>query len=523
MIATLTHAALPTLGLGLGAGLGLLLGLTARARTRERTLRGRTEQVRRVEEERFQAIFESANDMIVVHQARPGGRRFVEVNGRACELLGYTRAELLELGPRDLLPPEYAALVEARIEEVRTRGRHVFEVRLLTRAGGTMPVEVSSRWFLLDGVPSVASSCRDLTLRKRAEERLRVIERRFRNIMECTSDGVALLEADFRPIDANRRFLEIFGCAPAQAGEVAARLLPEPEREPTAAVPSAPRAWESELDADGKRLFLELNAVPAPEGRLLLVVRDVTEKRRLREETLRAAQLASLGELAAGVAHEINNPLNVILSYAELLEDGASSPPGGPSFPAEIRTQARRISGIVSSLLSLAKVQPEERVAVAPGAPLEEALRLVRRRMEREGVRFEVGEPPVGARVLVRPGELQRVYINLLDNARLAMNERFPEPHADKVLRVHFSRCADGDAPLLRTSLRDSGPGFGPEALERACEPFYTTRPRNLGTGLGLALSYRILRELGGRLVLENAPEGGAVAHVDLPLAGGPA
>jgi signal transduction histidine kinase len=255
-----------------------------------------------------------------------------------------------------------------------------------------------------------------------------------------------------------------------------------------------------------------LNRMAASVERAAAEVRALNEglEERVREKSaalVRAETLASLGTLAGGIAHEFNNLLGGILGTAEeALQD---APDAGTREALELVARtARRGCAVTENLLRFARPKPPRIETVDAVAVLRDAADLLSAEAAKRDLRIEVrdeGLPPFPA----DPAELHQVVLNLLTNA-LA----FTPPGG----RVECLAAREGEFALLR--VRDTGPGIPPAALPRLFEPFFTTRGSE-GTGLGLAVSHGIVRDHGGSLEAANAPGGGAVFTVRLPLSGG--
>jgi signal transduction histidine kinase len=224
---------------------------------------------------------------------------------------------------------------------------------------------------------------------------------------------------------------------------------------------------------------------------------------------LRSERLASLGRLAAGIAHEIGNPLAAVLGYMELLSSGLHD----PSLEAEIlqasRRELERIHRIIRDLLGFARPSPPEWVPLDLHALVETTVGGLHHLPAFRGIHLKLDLLPGLPSVAADPGRLQQVLLNLLLNARDAMA-------GQGTILLQTSRSA-GSMPTCTLRIRDQGPGFSPIILEKAGEPFLTTKPVGQGTGLGLAISIQILESLGGHLFLSNAPDGGAQADITLP------
>jgi two-component system NtrC family sensor kinase len=264
---------------------------------------------------------------------------------------------------------------------------------------------------------------------------------------------------------------------------------------------------------DGQPIAVEVttHGIPGDDGGLelvLAVITDLTEKRRLDQQLVQSGKLAAIGELAAGVAHEINNPLFAILGLTEFLVK--ESEPGSKAHQRLelIQQTGLEIKEIVRALLDFARENSEERHVV----PLEDVIRstvdLVRRTNAHKGVELVDSYDDSGGCVYASPNQLKQIFLNLIANARQAM------PVGGT---VHVDVRQDGSHVLA--SVRDDGPGIEPHVLERIFEPFFTTKRVSGGTGLGLSVSLGIAEAHGGSLTATSVPGQGATFTLCLPLA----
>ena len=225
---------------------------------------------------------------------------------------------------------------------------------------------------------------------------------------------------------------------------------------------------------------------------------------RLQTQLVQSEKLVSLGQLAAGAAHEINNPLTAILGFSDLLVDDASIPEKARTTAAKIRDQARRTKTLVANLLSFARQAPSERTLLDINTVVTNAAQL--RGLDLKGsTSIELRLESVLPGVRGDGNQLMQVFFNIISNAIDAM-----EP-AGGVLTIKTQR----DRSHVVVLFSDTGSGLKDPL--RVFDPFYTTKPVGKGTGLGLSICYGLIQEHGGRIICYNRPEGGAVFRVDLP------
>jgi len=245
---------------------------------------------------------------------------------------------------------------------------------------------------------------------------------------------------------------------------------------------------------------------PFPEAGAVVVWKDVTEERQMSRRLAHSDKMAAVGQLAAGVAHEIHNPLGGILAFAQLMSREQRSRDDLESLGL-ILDAATRAKKIVESLLRFSRrPKQDERGEVDLARESEEAMFLLQSQLK-DG-RVEVVKNLAPAVCVGNANSLRQIVVNLLTNAAQAMRD-----HGRIAIETS---SADGTVALRVT---DSGPGIPPEIAERIFEPFFTTKPEGQGTGLGLSVCYQIAEEHGGTIRYEPAPGGGASFVLEIPQA----
>jgi PAS domain S-box-containing protein len=368
---------------------------------------------------------------------------------------------------------------------------------------------------------------------------LEQVQRILPQLIDALSDAVLVVDRSQRVLAANRRYVEVFGRGLDQAGmagcacgdavgcpERASVGDPEPcatcaaidQRRPTRrlrVVPDAtgaPRRWEGTF-----------NPVSDPTGDVTHVVevwRDVSERSHLESQLGHSERLASLGILAAGVAHEINNPLASIVAGVESLQrwlaqrkKGAAADPRAEEAHevlALLEQEARRVSEITDKLMLLAQPYSATPVWVDLNRAASDVLHLLRYQMQKQGIRSIEDLDPALPAVWARETGLRGVIMNLSLNAVQAMPE-------GGTFTVRSRRQGPG---RVRLEFTDTGHGIAPEHFDRIWDPFFTTKPPGKGTGLGLSITQRIVSRHGGQIHAENLSGGGAQFVVELPVEG---
>jgi PAS domain S-box-containing protein len=274
---------------------------------------------------------------------------------------------------------------------------------------------------------------------------------------------------------------------------------------------------------DGRVIWVEVSAglLRGPDGRpvgLLGVTRDITERKTLQAQLMKADRLASVGLLAAGVAHEINNPMTIVMNCAELIGDDV--PPDSPiaANARAILDASQRVVTIVRNLLAFSRQESDKRSPARVVDIVGRTVSLVRKVLQKSHVRIEVAVSADLPLVRCRSNQIAQVLLNLLTNARDALVARYPGEHPDKVVTITAAEIDLNGHPGVRVTVEDHGAGVPEGIRDRIFDPFFTTKPRDQGTGLGLALSLGLVQEHGGKLWHEGVPTGGERFHVELPI-----
>jgi PAS domain S-box-containing protein len=366
-----------------------------------------------------------------------------------------------------------------------------------------------------------------------AEEAARESEVKYRRIVETAQEGIWVLDASDRTTYVNQRMADMLASTPAQLvgrslfdfmddewKQIAIRKLGRQR-------PGPAESHEFKFRrANGSEFWGSLSTSPVADDvgqdtGALAMVADITEQRKLKNQLMVSDRLASVGTLAAGVAHEINNPLASVIANLELALphlDWLQTKVGDAEPLRSLREQindaresAKRVQGTVKDLKIFARAQEDKRENVDVRLVLDSAVRLswneIRHRAKL--VKSYGAVPPVDA----SESRLGQVFLNLIVNAAQAI----PEGKADQnEIRLVTTVGTDGDVVI---EVHDTGHGMSPEVIERLFTPFFTTKPVGFGTGLGLSICHRIVSSLGGQITVESKPGRGTMFRVSLPAA----
>jgi PAS domain S-box-containing protein len=478
----------------------LLRKLTRLTTLAERSLRER-------EQETFDSILDGVADGVVLSSPHR-----VMLNASARRILGMDGEtfDLAALNPRQLDGTPYDVVPGSIL------GRETIE----SGASGQFRVRATSfdgRELVLDGSVSPVGGAgaavvfRDVT----DEHRENVLNRQtLQALFDAMPTAISVADPEtHRIVTVNRAFSELV-CRPTK--EIVGLTPPYPweageELESRLGVGDRFERVYRLPDGRPQPVQASVHSVPGEDGEpalLLALIEDTSEERRMQQQLVQSGKLAAIGELAAGVAHEINNPLFAILGLTEFLLKEAE--PGSKSLLRLelIQQTGLEIKEIVRALLDFARENAEERQVVPLEDVVQATVDLVRRTNAHKGIELVDSYDASAAPVTASPNQLKQIFLNLIANARQAM------PNGGTVA---VDVRQDGDWVLA--TVGDDGPGIEPAVLERIFEPFFTTKRATGGTGLGLSVSLGIAEAHGGSLTASSEPERGATFTLRLPIA----
>lgn len=360
--------------------------------------------------------------------------------------------------------------------------------------------------------------------KQRLARALRESEERYRLITENINDAIFLFDLQGHLVFSNPRGAEIarYPLEELQGLPLSSLLTSESAQQAYARLEAVqtgqevPPFFEAEvIRKDCSRVWVEANLTSVvKDGRVvgrLGVMRDITERKRLQEQLVQAEKVAAMGQLLAGVAHELNNPLTVVLAQADLLRERLEGVALGTRAET-IAHAARRCARIVKNFLTLARQRPPERQHVSLNNVVQEAVELLAYLLRVDNVKVALDLAPDLPRLWADPHQLHQIVVNLVTNAHHAMRAT-PPPR-----RLTLATRFDPAGRRVSLAVADTGPGIPPEIQSRIFEPFFTTRPPGEGTGLGLSLCLGVIESHGGEIRVESQPGQGATFVVELPV-----
>jgi two-component system NtrC family sensor kinase len=489
---------------------------------------------------RYRHLFESARDGIFVADAESG--RVTDANPGMTELLDCTQEDLLgkNLWEIGILTDREAS--EAAWLHLQSTGFMRFEDLLIrTRQGSLRHVELNCNLYTEGDRRVVQGSIRDVTERKQreqsalehlraSEETLRVIHAHSGAVIQNALDCIIIIDHENRVIEFNPAAEATFGYTRAEALVQDLNELIIPVRLhkahhqgiahylKTGEGPVLNRRIEVPARRkDGGEITVELTATSIADSdppHFIAYLRDITEQKRLQEQVIRSERLAAMGEMVAGVAHEINNPLAAIGGHAQLLQLH-----GDPQVREDaqiIQQMTDRVARIVRSLLAFSRRENVRERSAVPLSPLiDGTLGIVRHKLRGSDIEvvLDLADPDMAPSI--NAGQIEQVLLSLINNAEYALRQR--QEGKKITLKTRRIRQKDGKWTAV-LSVDDNGQGIPKEIIDRIFDPFFTTKPQNEGTGLGLSICYGIVEEHQGRLEVVSDIGIGTAFHLVLPL-----
>jgi PAS domain S-box-containing protein len=368
----------------------------------------------------------------------------------------------------------------------------------------------------------VVESFRDITELKKAQEAVESERDKLERILSHLHEGVSIINGDCLVEYQNDVFDDYFGACEGQHCYAAIHGEQSP-CEPCLmqAAISSGRIHQAEFETDDGRSF-EKAYTPVTDidghKKVVSLWRDVTEKKAATAAIMRAEQLAALGELAAGVAHEINNPINGIINYAQILVNNTKKDDRVHDIAARLIREGDRIARIVEGLLSFARRRHEEKTFISIDEILSDSMALTAAQLRKDNITVSVDLPNDLPGIKAQAHEIEQVFVNIISNARHALNEKFPKPHKDKILAIEAEETTSGGQPFVRISFKDNGTGIPAEVIDKVMNPFFSTKTEGKRTGLGLSISHGILEEHGGQLQIESQEGKYTKVVMELPV-----
>jgi len=467
-------------------------------------------------EQQYRQLFEDISDAIMVFSPQ---LKFLDCNEVTLQRLGYSRKEFLRSKITDIVHPDFHKALDENLKEVWQGENIVVEAKYQCKDGSIILVEVNSHKIEYKNKTAVLAVVRDISERKQAEEL-------FKTMANNSTIGVYVVQ-DRKFVFVNPPFQKFTGFTQDELLEADPLSFVHPEDKDAAKNDAVQmlkgnRTSPYEFRIVGKNgemiWTLETATSIDYEGKRATLgnTMDITERKQaeereklLQQELIMSSRLASIGEMAAGIAHEINNPLTGVLGFSDLLMN-KNIPEDIRKYVNIINEGAQRVASITSRMLSYAHQSKAEYTTVDINDVINTTIEMQTYTAKSSNIQINTQLDPDLPPTIADAGQLQQVFLNIILNANVEMTEA----HNSGNLLIKTGRTDK----TIWISFKDDGPGIAKENLDKIFDPFFTTREIGKGVGLGLSVCYGIVNQHGGKIYTESTLGKGATFIVELPI-----
>jgi len=496
-----------------------------------------TEHALKISEYKYRSLYNNAPDM---YHSLNRDKIIIDCNETEARMLGYEKEEIIGRALADFFAEGSNELIEKDFHKLKKEKRlRNIERTFVRKDGSTFPaiVNVYAEFDSEGEIYEIRAIARDISDIKKLQDRELRLLKELKTIFENFPVGIVYLDKDCKIIRLNKYFSDFAGI---RAIDVTGRLCYEtygeyvndPSKKGLEKICSfckkdicfnTKRTTVIERPFNDK--FIRVTTIPELDVKgeimsFMEVVEDITDRKVAETEAIRVEHLASLGELAAGVAHEINNPINGIINYAQILANMNQPQSKEYEISNRIMKEGNRIAAIVSNLLSFARGNKEEMRPVHISEIMSDSLALIGMQLTKDGINLQIDVPADLPDITAIHGHIEQVFLNIISNARYALNEKYIGMHEGKVLRIIGEKVTVDDVPFIRITFFDQGTGIAPENINKVINPFFSTKPANIGTGLGLSISHAIVSHHGGKLMIKSVKGEFTMIIIELPVNG---
>ncbi len=365
---------------------------------------------------------------------------------------------------------------------------------------------------------------------RESENKFRRLSQEFHTLLDAIDDPMIQISPEFKILWANRSAATFSGKDTSSLQGQYCYKLWFKRSGPCDECPAIAKCFQTGETGsiqfstpDGR--FCNLKAFPVKNERgevqnVIELYRDITKETIMQEESTRAAQMATLGELAASVAHEINNPVYGITMCAQsLLAETRNGKIKDHDVVLMILKESDRIANVTRCLLSAVRDSEDTKCLCDINGILSDTLTLTGVIIQKEGIILRIQVPRDLPLILAHPQRIQQVFLNILNNARYTLNKKYPDTDENKIIEITGREIMIDDSPCNQIIFYDRGMGIAADKIDKILNPFFTTKPVGKGTGLGLSISNKIIKGHDGKIEIDSVEGEFTKIIITLPVA----
>jgi len=481
-------------------------------------------------EEKYRNYVDNAPDGIFV--ADETGR-YVEVNKAACRITGYSKEELLKMSISDVLPEESLEDGLALFRKMVKAGTSKDELMFKHKNGTT-------RWWILEAVKLSETRflgfTKDITVKKMAEQALKVSEEKYKTMLNASPDGIMIIDLKGIIAEASEIGLELLGVENRNEliGKHFFKYVPTDEK---IIIEEAIQKTlnegieqnvELKIRKKNQSLFLSeisFTLIQSPDATLfsfMITIRDISQRKKMEKMQIHADRMANLGEMASGIAHEINQPLNTLsLIIDNILYEAAKDENIKKEYlkkkSEKIFKNITRIKNIIDHIRTFSRINDDYILTGFDiNSSINNAVTMISEQFKHLNINLDLQlerNPPL---IIGNTFQFEQVILNLLSNARDALLEKknIRKAHFDMLVGIRSFK----ENQCFLIEITDNGSGISEEDIEHIILPFYTTKDTGKGTGLGLSISYQIIKEMNGTIEIRSDKHTGTTFKIILKI-----